>query len=487
MTSPKIWIFQAMLMLSLPSSFAQIDSVEQGRGAQALVGINSHITSTDENPSIRFTAPGDGDLVYGPRTLVSVSLRNVNPSEIVLEVSQDNEHFTGLDMDGPDSGPSDAISSLDTTAFRPGALYLRARTETAKTGPTVRVVVRRQPVVDCIMRPGERAREILIDCSKSFPQDGKITSFKWMLGDGTTVSTTTSSLRHTFPRYSSYLIDVTAMDVFGVPGSWLKKLYLLEDGPQAKAPDSCGCKQMTVETKQTADMTDPRRSNPTPPPKHPKLQRGEDPDYLTFNFEIAAELLEGSDPKLCTEGQLAKRTSQTEGLPAQDKGVCTAGFTKRTTACDRNQDCSTRTCKGGLANGKACDEPEDRQVCDLGGGACQANNDGKCTFFPYSGKELGEDDYRSDWPGDSGPKLHCSGCGSIHWIDLPGSRSGRRANEKSNLTYDSEFVSFVKGPGGSCSCHYSVSFAWDGTKQQYSKKPTLQPIKDGDTTNCKFN
>jgi hypothetical protein len=66
----------------------------------------------------------------------------------------------------------------------------------------------------------------------------------------------------------------------------------------------CGCQEIIVNTTGDSSLEDPRRSGNGNVVKAPL---GIDPDFLSFNFEVAASLKERSDPELCNEGQLAKR------------------------------------------------------------------------------------------------------------------------------------------------------------------------------------
>lgn len=244
----------------------------------------------------------------------------------------------------------------------------------------------------------------------------------------------------------------------------------------------CGCEEMVVKTTGDSVIGDPRRPDdqgtPDPSDDIPKpAPLGIDPDFLSFNFEIVVTLTPGSNPIFCEEGQSVMATVKQDSEIAYIKKACTAGL--RLAVCNTNTDCDTRTCHGGTQSGQACDTQVAAENCTNGGGTCEPNNDGVCTEFPFEGFARGNDDYRS--PADIGLKEHRP---SPTWFDAPGAPNAKRTDVHVDVLGNWDFIAFVKGNQGSCSCHFQLRIDWDGTNQVHRPGTGLTLIFDEDTFNC---
>jgi hypothetical protein len=276
---------------------------------------------------------------------------------------------------------------------------------------------------------------------------------------------------------------------------YLVQLALLEDRP------ACGCASMTLNAK-TGNMGvlgDPRRpKNRANPAAGFDLDvLGPDTNFISFNFEVSSMLTKGSDVTKCTEGQLVKRTGMFAAVPAMppnpavpaitnNKMACSAG--RKLPSCTANAQCDTLKCMGGTSGETDCNTAATGNRCLIGGGMCMSNNDGTCTTYALAGANRGNDDYRFPTPDDGGIKLHRPPTGAPVWSDFPGLATTPQAvGSGSDFRYDGDFLSFVNGPGGNCSCHFTLVLDWDNAKKQYRPATAITLVKDAETANCTIN
>lgn len=238
----------------------------------------------------------------------------------------------------------------------------------------------------------------------------------------------------------------------------------------------CGCQEIIVNATGDSSLEDPRRSSNGNVVKAPL---GKDPDFLSFNFEVTASLKDGSDPELCNEGQLAKRTSKIDKLETDQKMACTKGRDLPT--CKVDSDCDSHTCRRGFLDGMSCDGPTGPAACEEGRGMCKSNHNGECTEFPFTGQNRGNDNYRQPSPLDLGMKAHSP---SPTWLDAPGLQTFKRTKIKVNYRYDADFLMFVRGEEGNCSCHIGLTIDWDGANQRFRAGTDITLVQDGETVNC---
>jgi hypothetical protein len=190
---------------------------------------------------------------------------------------------------------------------------------------------------------------------------------------------------------------------------------------------------------------------------------GPDPIFITYNFQITADLTKDSDPALCTEGQEAKGSVGFTGH-TQVKMACSAG--KTLSVCKKNSDCDFPAVPGL----------------------------GVCSPYPDNGpsSQRGNDDYTS--PFDLGPKQYLPPS-QIVWIDDPGAsalaRQAAVAADPHGLDYSEaiDFLAFVKGNaltgGNSCSCHFTVNLSWLYATGSYFLPGTfINLVNDAETQNC---
>jgi hypothetical protein len=170
--------------------------------------------------------------------------------------------------------------------------------------------------------------------------------------------------------------------------------------------------------------------------------RGPDKVRLTYNFEVVANLLSGSNPDLCTEFQNASRSgiwiAPDNSFKLDYKWACNNRLLAQ---CNPN------------ANPKQC-------------------GSGTCTRYPFGGElGLGNDGYSKEETGN-GLKIHDP---TIDWIDDPGSHG----EDASTLAWtrahiesvDSlwEFKSEVDGSLTKAFCHFILHLEW---KPKAAQEPT---------------
>jgi hypothetical protein len=257
-------------------------------------------------------------------------------------------------------------------------------------------------------------------------------------------------------------------------------------GAAAAPARTCGCASMKLKSVGNSTLGDDRRGPPAQPPQPAPL--GEDPAYVALNFEIEATLKDGSNPELCVEGQEAKGTQHNNGV-ASNKKACTAGLT-HLGVCEKNSDCNSNLCVGGVRNGEPCEGYTSRLDCYMGHGACQAQNDGKCEEFPLNGAKRGTDGYSKPYddkdPEAHGIKVHSAKNKTVAWFDSVGLQKSERKDVNFNLDNEGDFLAFVRGPAGACSCHFKVKLDWDGSKHAF-KAGTITKVDDAESQSCTQN
>lgn len=463
-------------------------------GCTAMVPGPGKMPDATVRSELEFLSPRDGQIIAGDYSFIWVAQTSILPGDparrVVFETSLDGKNFTFLPrQSAPDFGPGSHTTALDTTVYPPGPLFIRARFKDRSTGPVVRALVRRLPKPSCMVTKSETGDEVIFDCSASRDETDEMVSYAWNFGDGSKAVTSVPIISHVYSQSGQFPFQVTVTNSAGLSATLLRRLIFPRGEPQFQAKaDDCGCRQMTIRTAGESTLRDPGRPiidpvtgdvtglNPAP--------LGRDPDFVSFNFEVVAELTEGSDPALCQEGQTAKGTSTIGAGAARHKRACT---NRDLPVCIDNADCDTQSCRGGLQDGRPCNDQGASVACLIGGGACASNNDGICGEFPLAGAARGNDDYHRDFPGDAAPKLHCPNCSSPIWLDLPGFPEIRQADMGVDFRFDVDFFAFVNGNAGRCACHFILTIDWDSTNHVYRPATALTPVRDAETThNCIF-
>jgi len=432
-------------------------------------------------PSLQFLTPRDGQVVWGTNLLlwareIGSPLASARP--VVFSASTDQTNFLPLPArPAPDFSPDGRGTAVDTTAFPSGPLWLRVSFEGGQGADTVQVRVNRLPQPSCRAQQPQPLPLVLFDCSLSVDPDGTIESYRWDFGDGHVETTLTPALQHLYPAFGSYTFRLTVTDNLGGSVTLLRTVESTPSAVYLSSLSTCGCESMIVRAKgDSAFFGDPRRT------LFPPIPLGLDPDFLSFNFEVVAHLVPGSDPSLCTEGQNVARTA-TSGGKKYHKMACTKGLDLP--SCRAAADCSAFLCNGGTQNGRSCAQHSERVACGQGGGACDFVQ-GECTAFPFGSRldpfppVQGNDGYRSEY--DLGSKKHCSTCASpsVVWADTPGARTILRTDMKDAFVWDANFHAFVEGPAGSCHCRLDMRIDWDGMKMNDGTGMGLLPF----SSNC---
>lgn len=248
------------------------------------------------------------------------------------------------------------------------------------------------------------------------------------------------------------------------------QVFVVEEEPSPEeTPAPCGCKEMVVFDGGNSTVKDPRRNAP--------VRLGFDAEFLTFNFEVQATLTEGSEAKDCAEGQFVKGTFN-DGGKVIHKTTCTRGLIGKH-QCDinkRGRDCDTGKCS---LDNKFCNPNDEKDNCILRGGRCPSNNDGVCTEYPNTPRGMRGDD---DFAAPNIVKMHNPT--TIIWLDPPGKKT-KRADQKADLRLDADFLAFVAGQNGVCSCHFTLTIDWDGTNQRPRAATGTKVVRDRETMNCR--
>ena len=478
-----------------------------------------------QSTGLTFVYPINGQVVGGPN-LMLYAFTATPPSgvSVIFDYSADGINFIPLaSQDAPDFGIGSYTTGVDLTVLPVGTAFFRARFETDLTGPMVMVQIARPPTASCrVIRL--TALSVRYDCSGSQDQNGGITAYMFDFGDGSAPMTSPSPVvTHSYPAFGEYPLTVTETDAIGLSSTLYKQLVLVQLALLQNRP-TCGCTAMTVRATGNGVLPDVRRPVCVGGTQNNQACRtpaqvvacvagggqcrftvaplGPDPMFLSLNFEVAATLARGSDPMLCTEGQLARRTANMTNF----KMACTAGRVRPicsndagcdTIACQGSNtgvtDCNTQrnqvactssggrcilTCAGGTQNNQACTTVAQAAACLLGGGLCRGRGDGRCTQFPFNGNARGNDDYSLPFP--EGPKAHVDD--SVIWLDSPGAAFLPLAGAPA-LRFDADFLSFVNGPAGNCSCHFTFTIDWNG--MMYVIPPTgITLVNDAESVNC---
>ena len=250
----------------------------------------------------------------------------------------------------------------------------------------------------------------------------------------------------------------------------------------AAAPRQCGCESMTLRKTGTSSLVDVGR-NPSDP--NEKAPLGEDPAYVTLNFEIEAKVT-GDNPELCSEGQQAKGTSVV-GQRTSHKMACTAGRI-HAGKCEAQRDCNSFSCQGGVMDGESIDSAASGRQCQLGGGVPKENDDGKCESFPVDKAPFGDDGYSRPWvdgdPFAASPKVVSAKNHKIVWLDAVGVQRKKHGDVDDNVSSTVEFIAFVNGSPASCACHFKVSFEFDGATHKFKQGAEIKLVPNGKSMNC---
>jgi hypothetical protein len=438
-----------------------------GRGSR-LIGLAAALLAVSvclqaQSSPLSFIYPGNNQIVGGTNQLLyAASPDPAVTGSVVFDMSLDGVNWTPLVLqDAPDFGVGSYTTGVDLTQFAVGPVYFRARFDTDSTGPVIVVQNRLLPSASCkVSRLSSLSDRF--DCSASTDSNGGIVSYAFDFGDGTSAVSASPSVTHSYPSFGIFPFDVTVTDDVGLTSTSYKQLLHLQVDLIEKRP-SCGCDQMTVSASipNLSRLGDPRR--PFLPGVFNPMPLGPDPVFITYNFQITADLTKDSDPALCTEGQEAKGSVGFTGH-TQDKMACSAG--KTLSVCKKNSDCDFPALPGL----------------------------GVCSPYPDNGpsSQRGNDDYTS--PFDLGPKQYLPPS-QIVWIDDPGAsalaRQAAVAADPHGLDYSEaiDFLAFVKGNaltgGNSCSCHFTVNLSWLYATGSYFLPGTfINLVNDAETQNC---
>jgi hypothetical protein len=194
----------------------------------------SLLAASGSAQTLEFVFPANDEAVTGDNVLVWVRDAEAlstsgSPPDVVFEFSLDGSAFELLPRhDAPDLGPGSYTTGLDTTAFPPGPLLLRARAAGQSTGPTLRLMVNRMPSGACSARStGQGGRLVTFDCSASGDVDGAIERFDWTFGDGSVATTANPTVTHLYPNFGEFFFEVGLTDDQGFTTTLLKRVFFL--------------------------------------------------------------------------------------------------------------------------------------------------------------------------------------------------------------------------------------------------------------------
>ena len=252
---------------------------------------------------------------------------------------------------------------------------------------------------------------LTFDGSASHDPDGAIEQWLWDFGDGASGAGFTTTHTYIDPL-GTYFPALTVVDNEGYSTTAYYETVPISV-PLAARKD-CGCKSMDVKTSGSSAMamywmTDTVSHTlgavntiPNPLPAPPPAG----PFYLFYNFEVEAQLKDGSDPALCVEGQWAKGTTHIDNH-----------------------------------TGHKTDNGHE---------------------YPYAGGTLGPDG--SDQV--SSIKEHAGL--AVNWVDAPGWGDPKAGHGVSGntiatsgaqgVTWQSKFYGLVSGPSGTCECTWEVEW-----------------------------
>lgn len=420
-----------------------------------LLGVNLCLHA--QPSALSFLYPANNQVVGGANQLLYVTISDQPAIQsVAIDVSLDGVNWTTLPReDAPNFGfgVGSYTTGVDLTQFPVGSVYFRARFTTDSTGPIIVVQNRLLPTVSCRVSRLSALSD-RFDCSASTDSNGGIVSYAFDFGDGTSTVSANPSVTHSYPSFGIFPLDVAVTDADGLTSTEYKQLLhlqvdLIQDEPH------CGCDQMTVSsTGNSTPLNDPRRSQIVPT----AMPLGPDPTYITYNFQITADLTKGSNPAKCTEGQ-SERGSMGYAGAVEVKMACSAGM--KNDECSVNADCDTAPGSG----------------------------DGVCTAYPNgAGLPRGDDDYAAP----NGVTKDYVRPSQIVWIDNPGDDNTHAAvmadPTKGNFSISADFLAFVNTdvfPGKSCSCHFTLTLNWIHATGNYNLATTaLTLVNDGETQNC---
>src|SRR5712664_2004202 len=132
----------------------------------SLLATRSFAASSPGSPSFIF--PRDGEIIAGT-VLIWVVDSDPRVASVVFETSLDGEQFHLLPrQEAPDFGPFSHTTTLDSSHFPTGPLFLRARVPGATSGAVIRLLVHRLPQASCEEPiPGKYPLFLQFDCSAS--------------------------------------------------------------------------------------------------------------------------------------------------------------------------------------------------------------------------------------------------------------------------------------------------------------------------------
>jgi len=439
-------------------------------------------TETMEPPDpawgkLSFLSPAPERAIAGERAFVwVVQDGTVAAPQVILEGASDGKTFAAIaTRPGPDRGVTSHTFLFDATALPRGPLTLRARYPQAADGPGLPVTVAPEPRLDCTASradQGPGAAAARLECTAPEPGAGEVVELAVDFGDGKSERLRdTLAATHTYERPGKYSVAVDATTAIGLHATFWALLEV-DLRMVAMAPVvGCGCDRMTLATRGTSQLSGVASPGVVGP-----VQLGPSPSFATFNFEIHAKLVPGSNPDLCDEGQLLRRTTTGIG-GVTHKGVCTTGLVGR--ECGRDADCHDRTCRGGTEDGKPANDRESFDRCVRGGGRVRVAVRGACRTFPFAGSERADDNYTT--AAEDPPKIHTAD--EIVWLDGPGEYNSVGARMYSS---DMDFFAFVNGRGGpSCSCHFQIHVEGDpATGAANAANTRLTIVNDAETRNC---
>ena len=451
------------------------------------------VSAVPDPLELRIVMPLDGAVVPdGPNTLILAEGQegtDLDAEEgVVFEFSLDGEQWWELPaqvvMDPEHGGWAEGVSA---DGFEAERLFLRARPGEdfyATRGDVIEVQLNRTPVVDLMFYFEYGSDEItggqlVLDASGSYDPDGEIAYYRWHIR-GEMVETAEPFFVVPYAALEpGETFSVEAIDWFGTPGreEFDVPREAPRDGVPARKARQCGCDSMVI-------RFDPAKNSIITIPGLGQPAYGPHPTNVSAIFEIDARL--HGDPELCEEWQRVKRTSTVDGGVAaggseSHKRACVGG-TERAT-CENDSDCYPLWCQAPGGARTEIVNAHDRLACELKAGlgyTVEEERRGTCESFPLSGATLGNDDYRAQYPGDMGPKIHVPG--RAVWWDAPGFREAR-ATTTHDLKYEADFEAVLAGEDGLCRCRFHLLQEWDKDAGAWVTTPTITLDAAG-SVNC---
>lgn len=351
-----------------------------------------------------------------------------------------------LDLGSEDLGTWNA--RLDTRLLTSGEYVLRVTMETfdGQTGSSMPVTIRvnKVPFVSAKASPGYERGSVLFNATGSEDPDGRISSWRWDYGDGSTGSGLT--VEHVYADLSrTYEVLLTVVDNLQTISTGFFLISFPEFIPLLlEAPGGCTCKGVTLRgdnkdlpgekaalgedgvsdpggDEDWQDLPDAHDGKTLGPldvnPGNTRRLNGEMVS-TGYAFEVVFDV--DGDPILCKEIQVVKRTTTAPGIGADDKP-----WTGRTADLDLDgtDDIDIPNRPTGTTFKEKCERAGDRWIQDATDPTDE--NKGKCRLeFPQSGSKYGPDTM-----GDTAPegayereytyKKHSPANGKIIWWDAP--------------------------------------------------------------------